>query len=106
MKLIHVADVDTFNNVLDQAKDRLVVANFYAKWCGPCQKFKTFFEEVSEEYINVVFMTVDIDNAEELSELYKITSLPTLKFIKQGQEIKSIVGTDTERIIDIINNNS
>lgn len=99
MRLIHIDNIENFDNVLGQVNDNLVIVDFYAKWCGPCQKMKPFFEELSDIHQNVIFMTVDIDNAEEIAQYYNVKSLPTFKFIKNRQEIDTVVGADRDLII-------
>ena len=66
---------------------------FSAPWCGPCKNFKPIMESVSNS-IPVRFINVD-DNP-QLSSQYNIRSVPTLVFLKDGQEADKTIGVLTE----------
>lgn len=59
-----------------------VVIDFYATWCGPCKMLAPIFEQVAAEKENVTFVKVDVDEANELANLFGITSIPTVVYIK------------------------
>jgi thioredoxin len=66
---------------------------FSATWCGPCKNFKPIMESVSNS-IPVQF--VDVDQNPTLSAQYNIKSIPTLVFLKDGQEINKKPGVLSE----------
>ena len=66
---------------------------FSAEWCGPCKNFKPIMESVSAS-IPVQF--VDIDQNPTLSAQYNIRSIPTLIFLKDGQEVNKKPGVLSE----------
>lgn len=77
------------------------LVDFYAEWCGPCKMLTPVLEEVSNK-INIV--KVDIDKFPKLTENYRIMSVPTLIFFKDGKKIKEVVGFQTEEeLLEIIN---
>ncbi|XP_069779023.1 thioredoxin-like isoform X2 [Narcine bancroftii] len=49
---------------LVEAGDKLVLIDFYATWCKPCEALKPVFKRCAEEYSNVIFCKVDIDEAQ------------------------------------------
>lgn len=56
--------------------------DFHAKWCGPCQKLSPIIDELAKEYHGKVdIYKVNVDDEPELSELFKLRSVPTLAFI-------------------------
>eukprot|EP00904_Undaria_pinnatifida_P008514 jgi/Undpi1/4793/HiC_scaffold_19.g08146.m1 len=67
---------------------------FTAKWCPPCRRIGPFFVELSEETPEVSFAKVDIEDNESAAVMAGITSVPTFKFFKAGQEIEAITGAD------------
>ena len=66
---------------------------FSSTWCGPCKNFKPIMESVSNS-IPVQF--IDIDQNPTLSAQYNIRSIPTLVFLKDGQEINKRPGVLSE----------
>ena len=66
---------------------------FSATWCGPCKNFKPIMESVSNS-IPVQF--IDVDQNPTLSAQYSIKSIPTLVFLKNGQEINKKPGVLSE----------
>ena len=66
---------------------------FSAEWCGPCKNFKPIMESVSNS-IPVQF--VDIDQNPTLAAQYNIRSIPTLIFLKDGQEVNKKPGVLSE----------
>ena len=85
--------------------DKKVIIDFYADWCEPCKKLTPHLEELEEKHNDIVFLKVNIENDDcnKLSELYDVTSLPTLIFINnkvQNKELK-IVGFD----LNLLNTN-
>ena len=66
---------------------------FSATWCGPCKNFKPIMESVSNS-IPVQF--IDVDQNPTLSAQYNIRSIPTLVFLKNGQEINKKPGVLSE----------
>ena len=69
----------------------LTVKRFTAGWCGPCRALAPVVAEVATEYPDVHFETIDID-ANPVAAAYGVTSIPTIVFEKDGQEVKRIVG--------------
>ncbi|KPP57790.1 hypothetical protein Z043_124449 [Scleropages formosus] len=64
--IVVIEDQDAFDQALADAGDKLVVVEFSASWCGPCNTIAPFFEELSEreENQNIVFLKVDVDDAQ------------------------------------------
>lgn len=73
-------------------ENKAVVIDFYADWCGPCKFFAPIFNEASEEFENVSFLKVDVDKNPDLAAQYRIRSIPTILFIKDGEVINTVIG--------------
>lgn len=74
------------------------IIDFWAEWCGPCQMMKPVFAKLEKEYAGSVnFISVDVDNNQELSAKYGVQAIPTFVVIdKDGLEIDRLVGAVPE----------
>lgn len=70
-----------------------VLVDFFAPWCGPCKMLTPEIDALAEAYQGkALVVKVNIDDLPELASTYKVMSVPTLLVIKNGQEVKRIVG--------------
>ncbi|XP_066460483.1 thioredoxin-like [Eleutherodactylus coqui] len=70
---------------LDIPANKLVVIDFLALWCGPCKMIAPFFNGLVEKYPDVVFIEVDVDDAQEVAAYCEVRSVPTFQFHKNGE---------------------
>uniref|UniRef100_A0A0K8R3V0 Putative secreted salivary gland peptide n=1 Tax=Ixodes ricinus TaxID=34613 RepID=A0A0K8R3V0_IXORI len=83
MVLQIVESKEDFEKKLEEAGDKLVVVDFFATWCGPCKMGEPFLKQQSEILKDVViFLKVDVDENEEITQEYEIACMPTFLFIK------------------------
>merc|ERR1711924_291283 len=73
-----------FDAELAAAGGKLVVVDFTATWCGPCQMIAPLFGELSEKNPDVVFVKVDVDENQETAAACGINCMPTFQFYKNG----------------------
>lgn len=84
---------------LIETDNNLIVLDCYATWCGPCKKISEPINKMAEKYDNnISVLKADMDECEDISIKYRITSLPTILFFKHGQEIDRVVGSNMELI--------
>ena len=89
-KVLYAAVIDDNNfEELVAKSDLPVLIDFWAAWCGPCKVIGPIIEELAEEYQGRVLIgKVNVDQNPQLSGYFKIKSIPTLLFIKNGQLIE------------------
>ena len=100
-----VATNNTFQELLQDSK--LVVVDFWAVWCGPCRMLSPILDEVEEEMSDkITVVKVNVDDADQIAMQYRIMSIPTLLFFKNGQIVDKTVGAmPKNQLIDKINSN-
>ncbi|TAL64072.1 MAG: thioredoxin [Legionella sp.] len=76
--------------------NQLVFIDFWAEWCAPCKQFSKVYEQVAEEFPQIKFAKVNIEQEQELAELFEIRSIPHLMVFKEGIVIYSDAGSMPE----------
>ena len=90
MKVIDVNKDNFEKEVLNS--DKKVLVDFNADWCGPCKMIKPMIEEIAESDDEIKVVSINIDDEDELSEKYNVSSIPCLIIFDKGKEIKRNVG--------------
>ena len=86
-----IATNTSFDELLQSEK--LVIVDFWATWCGPCRMLSPLLDEVEAEMEDkVVVVKVNVDDADEIAMRYRIMSIPTLLFFKNGAMVDRTVG--------------
>ncbi|KAM6949552.1 thioredoxin b [Aplochiton taeniatus] len=100
-----IEDLDEFQGVLKEAGDKLVVVDFTATWCGPCKQIAPRYSELSgkPENKNVVFLKVDVDEAEDVAKHCDIKCMPTFQFYKNGQKVDEFSGANYDKLVEKVN---
>lgn len=76
------------------------IIKFSASWCGPCRAYKPTFEKVSKmnEYKDVEFQELDVDENEELAYKYNVRGVPSTLFVNDNDVVvDKLVGLQTEQ---------
>ena len=75
------------------AQPGLLVADFWAEWCGPCKMLGPVIEQLAADYDGrAVVGKVNVDDEPELARRYGIMSIPTVIFFRDGQEVDKKIG--------------
>ena len=74
-------------------EEKLVLVDFWASWCGPCQMLAPVLSQFAEEHKNKLKVgKVNVDEQRDLAIKYNITSIPTLILFKNGEIVNVSVG--------------
>ena len=86
-----ITDQEWSKEVL-QAKD-VVLVDFWATWCGPCQEMKPIVKSLAKEFKVVM---VDVDHNESLSVKHEVRAIPTVLIFKDGKVVRRFTGVTSE----------
>ena len=82
------------------AGDKLVVIDFWATWCGPCQRLTPIIEQLAEEYQDrVVIGKYNVDEGEDLVAQFGIRNIPVVLFLKGGEVVAKKVGLTSKAVL-------
>ncbi|XP_020206738.1 thioredoxin H9 isoform X2 [Cajanus cajan] len=92
---------ESWDQKLEQAKrdSKIVIANFSATWCGPCKMIAPYYSELSEKYLSIMFLLVDVDELTDFSTTWDIKATPTFFFLKDGIEVDKLVGANKPELL-------
>ena len=95
MEIIKVTK-DTYDEIV-MAKDKTVVVDFYADWCGPCRAQGKILEELSPKFEGEIkICKCNVDNNPELASEFGVMTIPNLVFFKNGNKVGQYSGVMQE----------
>jgi len=96
--------IEEFDDKLKSEK--LILVDFFATWCGPCQMMTPIIEKIKEKYSSddkAEVLTIDIDENPAIPAKFSVMSVPSFVYIKDGKAIDTVIGATTEgNLIDKI----
>jgi thioredoxin 1 len=70
----------------------VTLKDFYADWCGPCKTQDPILEDLEEEYDDVSFEKINVDEQQDVANEYQVRSLPTLIIENEDGIVERFVG--------------
>lgn len=90
-----INNTEEFDQLIEQGN--IVIADFYADWCGPCQVLLPTLESLSKDFQGrAEVVKINVDKQQELALRFGIRSIPTLVYFKNGKIVGTVVGGQTK----------
>jgi thioredoxin 1 len=92
-KIINLTD----KNFQNQTKNKVVLVDFWAAWCGPCRMMAPVLNEIAGELRGNSFVgKVNVEQYQSLSQKFKVRGIPTMVLFKNGIEVSRFVGVKSK----------
>jgi putative thioredoxin len=105
--VVEVTDQTFEDVVIEGSKERPVVVDMWAEWCGPCRQLTPTLEKVAEERGGSFLLAkLDTDANPMTASAFGVQSIPTVIAFKNGQPVNGFIGAypepEVNRFIDTI----
>ena len=96
--------IDLNSSNFDDAllKNKLMLVDFWAEWCGPCKSMHPIFSRMAKKYNHVRFARVNIDHSQNIATKFNVQSIPTFIMFNDGKVVQQMVGAVGEPGIHMI----
>ena len=84
----HLSNANEFEQ---EVQGEVVLVDFYADWCGPCQMLAPNLEELAEKD-GIKVVKINVDEIPDLARQFRIMSIPTLMLFKEGKLVNKALG--------------
>lgn len=82
-----------------KTKSGVALVDFYATWCRPCQMQTPILHEVADANPDAVILKVDTDKLPELAQAFRVSSIPHLVLLRDGQQVEQFVGLQQAKVL-------
>jgi thioredoxin 1 len=91
MSVLHLTGANFKEEVLES--EGVVLVDFWAPWCGPCQMVGPVMEEIAKEMEGKIKVgKVNVDEEGSLGQEYEIMSIPAVFVFKNGEVVERLIG--------------
>lgn len=95
--ITEIGSLEQFETTLAQNAEKLVVVNFWARWCDICKHMNDLFGQLSKSWTpNVIFLQVEADDQETITEKFEVESVPTFFFFFRGKPVEIVLGAQAQ----------
>ena len=85
-----VSDFD--REVIERSREKPVLVDFWAPWCGPCRQLSPTLESLAEEATDWELVEVNTDENQEVARRYGIRGIPNVKLFVDGEPVEEFTG--------------
>ncbi len=88
--IAEIVNKEKFDQLINSGE--LVIVDFFATWCGPCQMFIPIFDEYKNKHQEINVIKIDIDQESGLASENGVMGVPTIIAYKDGKEVSRFSG--------------
>ena len=97
---INIATTETYQDLVSEG---MTIVDFYSTTCVPCKMFSRILEDLTEDFPFLNIVKVNVTDPPALGAQHEIEAVPTVLFVKDGEEKEKVVGLmDEEEVIEKI----
>lgn len=96
----NLTDTDDWSALSSSAD--LTFIRFTASWCAPCKKIEPVFLSCGSEYPEKNFITIDVDEFDDIAASYKAFAIPLFVAIRGGKEVGRMTGKEEDDLREFI----
>lgn len=95
-KILNLTD----KNFRNQTKNKIVLVDFWAAWCGPCRVMAPVLNEIAGELKGSSYVgKVNVEQYQSLAQKFKVRGIPTMVLFKNGIEVNRFVGVKSKEFL-------
>jgi thioredoxin len=87
---------------LIKREKKAIIIKFSAKWCSPCKTITPIYHQFATQYQNIIFIEVDVDDAQDIASAFDVSSMPTFKLFKSAKFVTEFSGASKDKLKQMI----
>ncbi|BCR83227.1 thioredoxin-like protein 1 [Aspergillus chevalieri] len=101
--LVNITSKEQFSSLLTSSA--IVVADFYADWCGPCKAIAPAYEQLARQLTRpnrITFTKINVDQQQDIAKAYGVTAMPTFIVFERGRPASTVRGADPRKLNEVV----